>query len=278
MWEGAIVRFFPLHGNVMRSVVECDHSLGRMISVRFAGDPFPTYVDHRQLQLAKGQVAPMPRTATAEPSAKELRRTAKTLGVRNWEEMSKEELAEAIADAQSSEDEETARPAKASKKAASKSGSKRAKAAAEEPEEEPEEAAPARKSTKAGKATAKSAAAARKATKAAPAKASKKGGKRAAPTPSDNGSEGPNPFRPNTNLWHFTEALMVGGKRSALVKKLLPKVKYNPRVQSDDDFDKEAETDRRLKVIGYILKNQHGWDYEHEGRGPDAYIKATPPA
>lgn len=217
----------------------------------------------------------MPRTATAEPSAKELRRTAKTLGVRNWEEMSKEELAEAIADAQSSEDEETAVPAKASKKATK--ASKRAKAT-EEAAEEPEEAAPARKSTKSAKATSKSAAAARKANKPAPAKASKKGSKRAAPTPSDNGSEGPNPFRPNTNLWHFTEALMVGGKRSALVKKLLPKVKYNPRVQSDDDFDKEAETDRRLKVIGYILKNQHGWEYEHEGRGPDAYIKATPPA
>lgn len=218
----------------------------------------------------------MPRTATAEPSAKELRRQAKTLGVRNWEEMSREELAEAIADAQSSEDEEetTARPAKTSRKTTK--ASKRAKAT-EEAAEEPEEAAPARKSTKA-KSTAKSAAAARKATKAAPAKAAKKGGKRAAPTPSTNGSEGPNPFRPNTNLWHFTEALMVGGKRSALVKKLLPKVKYNPRVQSDDDFDKEAETDRRLKVIGYILKNQHGWDYEHEGRGPDAYIKATPPA
>ena len=241
------MRFFPLHGNVMRAVVEQDHNLGRMISLRFPGDPFPTYIDHRQVQLAKGQVAPMsPRTAEAPRSPKELRRAAKTLGVRNWEEMDREELATAVAEAE----------------AADGNG---------------EGEAPARKATKKVKATkaTKATKSGRKATAKTPAK---KGSKRAAPRPAASDTDGPNPFRPGTNLYHVTEALMVGGKRSALVKKLLPKMEYNPRVQSADDFDPEAETDRRLKVIGYILKNQHGWEYEHEGRGPDAYIKATPPS
>lgn len=86
-----------------------------------------------------------------------------------------------------------------------------------------------------------------------------------------------NPFRPNTNLWHITEALRAGGKRSELVKKLKPVLEFNPRKKSKKDFDTDEEIDRRLKVIGYILKNKHGWDFTHEGRGGDAFIQATPP-
>lgn len=201
----------------------------------------------------------MPKTATAvAPTAKELRRKAKNLDVRNWEEMDREQLAAAIAEKESSEESEEA-PARRTRKAtATKATTTKTKAAASKP--------------------AKTAPASKKATKAAPAKATATKGKKAAPRPAAAADTGPNPFRAGTNLWHFTEALMVGGKRSALVKKLLPKVTYNPRVQEEADFDAEAETDRRLKVIGYILKNQHGWEYQHEGRGPDAFIKATPPA
>lgn len=100
----------------------------------------------------------------------------------------------------------------------------------------------------------------------------KKGSKKTA----DAEENGVNPFRPNTNLYHVTEALMEGGKRSALVKKLRNKVEFNPRKQDAEDMDVDEEIDRRLKVVGYILKNQHGFELEHEGRGKDAFIKATP--
>lgn len=87
---------------------------------------------------------------------------------------------------------------------------------------------------------------------------------------------GPNPFRPGTNLWHISEALMKGGKRSTLVQKLLPKLEYNPRLKTQD-FDPVIETDRRLKVVGYLLKNRYNFTYEHVGRGEDATIKVVPP-
>lgn len=165
-------------------------------------------------------------------TAKELRKEAKRMGIKGWEEMGREELKAAI----SSQNGESTGKTKKAKKAS--------KAKAETPA----------KKTKSAKA--------------------KKGKAKATKSASSNGS---NPFRAGTNLWHITEALMQGGKRSELVRKLRSKLEYNPRVQAEDDFDVDAETDRRLKVVGYILKNSHGWTYEHEGRGTDAHIKVTPP-
>lgn len=114
--------------------------------------------------------------------------------------------------------------------------------------------------------------------KKATAKKSKAKKKKAETDGDEEEEVGDNPFRANTNLWHITEALMEGGKRSALVKKLRKKLKFNPRKQDPDELDVDEEIDRRLKVVGYILKNQHGFELEHEGRGSDAYIKATPPS
>ena len=252
----------------MRGIVESDHNLGHMISVRFPGDPFPSNVDNRQIQLTDKENSKHMATKTKDaPSPKELRRQAKNLGVANWEEMDRDELAAAVAAADSNgngDDGDTptkAKKSKSSTKAAKGTG--KAKKAAAEPDEKPVKA---KKSTRATEAPAK-------------AKKGSKGSKktREAPRPAATEADGPNPFRAGTNLWHITEALMKGGKRSTLVKQLKPKLKFAPRVQSEADFDVDAEIDRRLKVIGYILKKDHGFEYSHEGRGPDAVIKVTPP-
>ncbi len=244
----------------MKGIVESDHNLGHMIGVRFPGDPFPSNVDNRQIQLIDKETNNKMATKTKDaPSPKELRRQAKNLGVANWEEMDREELAAAVAAAEGSNgDGDAPKKAKASK-GSTKASSKVKKTAA----------APTEKATKAKKSARST---------EAPAKA-KKGSKKgkAAPKPPAATNDGPNPFRPGTNLWHITEALMKGGKRSTLVKQLKPKLKFSPRVQSEEDFDVDAEIDRRLKVIGYILKNKHGFTYEHSGRGEDATIKVTPP-
>lgn len=182
--------------------------------------------------------------AATKPSAAEYRAAAKELGIVNWEEMGKDELIAAVDAARKG----TSAPAKKASKRTTKAPAKKA---------------PAKK------AAAKRAPA--KATKA-PAKAKASGRANPASVEDD-----PIPFRPGTNLYLIAKALMKGGKRSALVKQLAPKLEYNPRKQDAKSFDREAETDRRLKVIGYILKNQHGWTYAHKGRGTDSLIHVTPP-
>lgn len=238
----------------MPAIVFGDGILGRMVEITISNDPFTVYADHRQIQR-KDKNMPRAATTTTASSAKELRRRAKALSVPNWEEMSKEELESAIADqdGESSDDsvEEATPPARTRRTSATKA------------------AAPTKKAT-----TARPKAAAK--TTAKPAAAAKKTSKRTASSTPKEGET--NPFREGTNLWYITEALMKGGKRSVLVNKLKGKLEYNPRVQDAKDFDVEAETDRRLKVVGYILRNKHGFEYEHEGRGPDAYIKVSPPS
>lgn len=182
------------------------------------------------------------KTAANKPSAKELRSAAKELGIEGWEDMGRKELTDAVT--------------------AARNGSE-----GNAPEAAPE----ATKSTQTSKksSTTKAAASKRAPKKSAPKKATG----RANPDPND-----PIPFRPGTNLYHIAKALMEGGKRSSLVKQLKPKLEFNPRKQSASDFNVDEEIDRRLKVIGYILRNQHGWVYEHEGRGPDAKIHVYPPS
>lgn len=245
------VRFHSSKGTVMRGRVVQGVNTGRLIKIHIDGDPFPSMVDHRQLEVAADNEPFTPRrrnvqmTKTATPTLREIRNKAKNMQITGWEEMSKEELIAAT-----SGDEEVAEaPAK----------TKRSKAASKTIEKPAPKAKATKTSTRAAKGT--------------------KTTEKAAPKPRAAAAkpEGPNPFEPGSNLYHITEALMVGGKRSALVKKLLPKLKYNPRVKSSEEFDPVAETDRRLKVVGYILKNQHGFEYSNEGRGSDSVIKVTPP-
>lgn len=240
----------------MKVIVESDHILGRMVNARVEGDPFPCYLDHRQLEIT-GEIREM-----ARKSARELRKQAKSLGIEGYLDMDIEELEASIAATGEGDvaTEERTTKSKAGKDTtkSKKTKVKKAKVAEAEVEEEAEEEEKPAKSKKAKKA-AKS--------------ADKPENKAKAPSP-----EGPNPFRPGTNLWYVTEALMKGGKRSKLVDKLVNsgKLEFNPRKKADG-FEERKEIDRRLKVVGYILRDKHGFTYESEGRGEDAFIKATPP-
>lgn len=223
----------------MPAVVVADHLLGQMVEVRVSNDPFTSYVDHRQLE----KITRKGTERTDMASAKELRKAAKAAGIDGWEDMDRDELEAAVAEA-GDEDE---KPAKAAKKG--KAAAKSAKAEKT-----------AKKSTK----------------KAAPTKASKK----AAKDDDDDEDEdtGPNPFRKGSNLYLMTDLLMAGGKRSAMVKKLAKKIELNPRTKKGKDFDPEEEIDYRLVRVCQTLANEHGFTIEKDGRGKDQTVTAVPPS
>jgi len=255
---GDQVRFHSSRGSVMKAVVESSSRFGVMAEIRIGQDPFPTMVDHRQLVAVKRGRNDMPTRSAPATSAKELRRTAKSLRIEGWEEMSREELAEAIAENGTNGDSEVEAPPARRARKATKATAKKAP----------------RKSTRTATATTRTA-------KKAPAKkaAAKKaaGAKKAAPRPPAD-PDTQNPFRPSTNLWYLAEALIKGGKRSTLVKQLRPKLKFAPRVQKEKDFDVDFEIDKRLKVVSYVLAKDYGFERILEGRGVDSFIQATPPA
>lgn len=233
--------FYSYTGPVLRGKVVGHRIRGRMVEVLIGKDPFSTNIDHRQLEIInEGEDRTVATKQTRSP--KELRHAAKQLGIAGWQEMGREELAAAVRTAEG---------------AAADTATRRT-----------------RKSTS-KKAPAKKAPASKKTARTSAAKKTTKTTTKRRTRVADGDS--PNPFRPGTNLWFITEELMRGGKRSRLVQKLLPKLQYSPRVKSEDEFDPELETDRRLKVVGYLLKNTYGFTYTHEGRGKDAVIKATPP-
>lgn len=127
-------------------------------------------------------------------SAKELRREAKSLGVKGWEEMDADELQAAIDS--KSDNGSTSRIEKAMKSA----GRNKVKKS---------------KATKENEATSKAVKAKKAATEHEVA---------------ENG----NPFRPGTNLFLITEELIKGGKRSKMVARLSKKIELKPRKNSKD--------------------------------------------
>lgn len=233
------VRFHSKRGSVMRGVLTTGSRLGEMTEVLIGKDPFPTLVPHQQLEAVGANGRKKAMTTRSAPTAKELRRSAKNLGISGWEEMTRDELAAAI-------------------------------------DESGEADTPAPRKARTKPAAAKKTAPAKKATKPAAKKATKSTKKTAAPRPPA-AVDTPNPYRPGTNLFHVTEALMKGGKRSTLVKQLKSKMKFAPRVQAEADFDVDSEIDKRLKVIAYELANKHGFSRKQEGRGPDSFIQVTAP-
>lgn len=167
-----------------------------------------------------------------KPSPRELRRQAKALKIRGWEDMSTKQLAKAVE---------------------AKGG------------EVPTQSTKTKSSTKAksnGKAD-------------KPAKSTKTKSK--AKDDDAEIAENGNPFKEGTNLWYITEQLIKGGKRSDMVRRLKKQIELRPRTNADD-FDLDYEMDRRVLIIGQLLRNKHGFDVEREGRGPDAEIVATPPS
>lgn len=94
-----------------------------------------------------------------------------------------------------------------------------------------------------------------------------------APEPAENG----NPYKPGTNMFLIAEELIRGGKRSDMVKRLRRKVELKPRTKDADDFDVDAELDRRVLIVGQNLRNNFGFNVVRDGRGEDAHIVAEAP-
>lgn len=252
---GDRVKFKPIAGGSKRlGTVESDGRLGKMVSVQLDGDPFPIYAEHTQIERTKhaqpeGKNQMTTKTNSNAPTTRELRVQAKQAGVEGWDTMEREELERAVKATSASEKATTAaksKPAAKAKSTAKKAASK-AKATAKK--------APAKK------AAAKKAAS----TKAKATKAPK----------SDKPTNPNNPWREGTNMWHITEALLVGGKRSAMVKKLRKKVDVTPR--DGREIDTDAEIDRRMLICAQLLVRDNGFTKEKEGRGADATLKVTPP-
>lgn len=203
-----------------------------MVEVMIANDPFTTFVEYTRLTKSTTR-----RSKTDMPTtAKDLRKRAKELSIDGWEEMDRDELAEAI----SSHDGD--KPAKASKtaKPAAKKGAAKTKEASKK--------AAGSKKAATGKKTSKAAST----------------------------SDGPNPFREGSNLWMMTEELLKGGKRSAMVTRLRKKIELNPRQRAGKDFDVDAEIDYRLVRVCQTLTNEYGFTIEKDGRGVDSTVQAIP--
>lgn len=221
--------------------------LGRMVDVTLDGDPYSSYLEFDRLEKItnnREKVSTDMPTAT-QPTAREVRREAKALRIPGWQDMSYEELVEAV-NAASNGSTSTSRTAKA-KASAGRTTAKKSAA------------------TKSNAATTKAV----KDKKTAKASAKRPAGVE----PAENG----NPFRQGTNLWHITEELISGGKRSDMVRRLKRKIELKPRTKSDAEFDLDAELDRRVLIVGQLLKNDHGFTVEREGRGEDSTIVATAP-
>ena len=186
-------------------------------------------------------------TAT-KPTVRELRRSAKTLGITGWEEMDEAALTAAV----------TAAEGKAAKTRSTRTSTAAAKKVA---------AAPVAKT-----AAVKKAAVVKDGAVKTPAV--KKAVKVAA---TEELPENGNPFKDGTNMFLITEELIKGGKRSAMVARLNKKIQLAPRSKDAKEFDVEYEMDRRILITGQILRNQHAFVVEREGRGADATIQATAP-
>lgn len=242
----------------MKATIISQHSIGDLIEVKVANDPFTSMVEIDRLNRpTKTKEHKMP-TATKQ-TVKELRLAAKKAQIEGWDEMDRDELVAALAELDGADDDE------------------------EESEEEDtededdEEEVPVKKSKSAKKAPASKKAVAKKSTPAKKAATSKKAASKAKADDDDEAESGPNPFRPQSNLWHFTEALMKGGKRSALVARLERKVELKPRVRGGRDYSIPEEIDYRLVRVCQELTNNHGFVIEKDGRGTEQKVKAIPP-
>ena len=249
------------------------------IKVKLNGDPFPVDVLKSQVSGCKNvpkavQSKKVPKVGAKKSkknrkgsmspdqksSAKALRKQAMALGVKGWEDMTRDQMKKAI---------------KKAKKASAAGGETKATAPASKPASKP--------AAKATKAPAK-----KTITKKAPAKKAVNGTKaKAAPKKdvdpnSDEGlgltfakntppkplpDEGVNPFRKSSNLFRVAALLLKGGKRKALAERLSTQVDLHPYSKTEDvdleDFDK------RLLLGAQTMRDQFGFGIQRTGRGLD---------
>lgn len=247
-----------------------DVILGQMVDVLLDGDPFPSYVEYHRLEKMGGSrnsisnpaqsdvscnrlnknrtyketSEAMPTAAATKPNPRELRKQAKALRIPGWQDMGVDELVEAIATAENKSNGKKTSTSRVAKAVAS--------------------AGRAPKASSASKANAKTskAVAARKA--------------KTEDAEEVEANENGNPYKAGTNLYEITEELLKGGKRSDMVKRLKRKIDLKPRTNVDD-FDVDSEMDRRILIVGQLLRKDHDFEVTREGRGSDATIVAVAP-
>lgn len=239
--------------------------------VILSGDAFSVCVYLKQLVSANQspietvEVSDMPKM-----TAKELRREAKNRGLEDWDTMSLADLRAAV---EGSAEDAPAKPAKRALKVVEPEPEDDDEADYddegaddEEPyedEAEPEDDAdfedePAPKPVKP--------------TKKAAAKADPK---KAAPKVDDTVlDESGNPFKPGTNMYHIAAELLKGGSRAGMVARLKNKIDLRPR-NASDEYNEDAELDRRIAIISQTMKNKHGFTIDKQGRGREATIQAV---
>lgn len=276
------------------------------VEIQLEGDPFPVvvYLDELSCETKPDGVtserSDTPRvrrrkkmaTATQPSEAKQLRSKARELRIPDYNNMTREDLRAAIADAEAngSGRRKTAKKAAPAKATSTKSSTKASKATAEAAEEvgswggaetaeapkrrgRPAKAAPAAKTakaTKAAKAPAKATKAAKttKATKAEPEKAKRRPGR---PRVDRSSIEpGTCPFRKGTDRATVFALLKRGGVRRTLAEQLREKVtiKGEPGL---NDYDK------RLILTADTLQREWGYEIKKDGRGLDGKIKVVHP-
>lgn len=222
-------------------------------------------------------------TATAPPSAKELRKTAQALSIPGWEDMSRSEMAEAIKKAQKVSANGSAPAKKKSKKvkaevseapAKTKKKSKKSKTKKVVEQEVSPVKAKAKKNgvKKAAKKSADAKASASKTgftektvDKALGIKLNSGVAPKALP------AEGENPFRKKSNMFKIAKLLLKGGKRRVLAEKLAESTEIHPYLKGEGEIDLN-DFDKRLLLGAETMLTKFGYGIQRKGRGLDGTI------
>lgn len=246
-----------------RSIARNGYVVGRdsarvgAVSVQLVGDPFPVGV--LPANLKKGHNAKMAKTEA--PDRKEMRKTAKKLGILEWEGMTEKQLAAeikltlAVAPAKTNGKAKTVKVPRGETKA---------------DKGEPVTPSQKAKAEKKGKSTPKT-----KAKKTAP---------KSKPKPADESrevAENGNPFRVGSNAYKHTELLIKGGLRSKIIERLLKQIEFKPwggKKAPKKAADLAATMDKRVLMTAHQLQHLYGFTIVICGRGPEkSTMQAFPP-
>lgn len=294
--EGDDVWFIPLKGSPRTAVVKQVMGNG-VVEIQIDGDPFPWSAPTSQVstcqpsrdivksvqnpKVRKGKSKKMPTKTAAKPSAKELQKEARGLGIKGFEDMGLAELRDAVEKARERKNGKVA-----SKPVKTKGKVKRPAPAtvSEETEEAPAPASAPRKKAAAKKAPATKKAASKPVTKAS-AKQRTPGGLGATkdsvratypPAGVEHATEKVNPFRKGSNLFNVAPLLLKGGNRMELAKKLSEKVELHPYQKDAGDIDL-LDYDKRLLLGAQTMRDKFGYGILRTGRGVDGTIKVFVP-
>lgn len=206
-------------------------------------------------------------TKTTKPSAKELQKEARGLGIEGYEDMGLKELREAVSNAQNG--------SATSAKSKPKSKTKKKIAPVED------EAPVAKKVSR--KAVAKKKVPAAK-------KADSNGARHSAglgitkdsdrvlmpPSGVAFATEKVNPFRKGSNLAQVAPLLFKGGKRQTLAEKLSEKIELRPYHRDIASMD-ILDYDKRVLLCAKTMRDKFGFGIIRSGRGMDGIVKVFVP-